>query len=54
MAPKKAQARLKELKKKEKSLFNTYRQHHTNQAKADHLEEMAAVIREIDTLENGK
>lgn len=43
---------LKELKKKEKLYFDTYKQNRSNLDKARHLEEMAKVIREIDKLEN--
>jgi hypothetical protein len=45
---------LKELKKKEKFYFDTYKQKRNNIDKAIHLEEMAKVIREIDKLENKK
>jgi hypothetical protein len=43
---------LKELKKKEKLYFDTYKQNRSNLDKANHLEEMARIIREIDKLEN--
>ena len=45
---------LKELKKKEKYYFDTYKQNRKNIDKAIHLEEMAKIIREIDKLENIK
>ena len=43
---------LEELKAKEKTYFDTYKNKRTNSDKAKHLEEMAAIIRKIDKLES--
>jgi len=43
---KKAQARLAELKKQERRLFDTYKTRRSKKDKAEHLEEMAKCIRE--------
>lgn len=45
---------LKELKKKEKFYFDTYKQKRNNIDKAIHLEEMAKVIRDIDKIEKSR
>lgn len=46
MTRKKIEKRLKELKKEEFNLFDTYKTKNTPQQRASHLERMAAVIRE--------
>lgn len=42
---------LQELKQKEKFFFDTYKSKKANLEKAEHLEKMAAIIREINELE---
>ena len=46
----KRQIEIKKLRKEEKRLFDTYRQHNTDVGKAEHLEVMAKVIRKIIAL----
>lgn len=45
---------LKELKKLEKTYFDTYKSKRSNKDKASHLREMANVIDQIDGIENEK
>lgn len=51
MTFKKKQKRLAELQEQERRLFDTYKVHKKKEARAEHLEEMAACIREQIKLE---
>lgn len=46
MTFKKKQKKIKELEEQERRLFDTYKTHKSMVARAEHLEEMAACIRE--------
>jgi len=43
--------KLKELRLLEKKYFDTYKNHKSSKDKADHLEKMAEIIRQIQKLE---